>query len=95
MSRTMSGDQSPGLEQRLVLRRAFLEEADFSRLRRESEEHLTQGGRCSSFSWIGPALAVGLSKWLWKTMLCNVSSDGFAVALFGQRGRLAKLNRCF
>ena len=43
MSKIMSGDQSPGLEQRLELLKAFLEEADFSRLRRESEEHLTQG----------------------------------------------------
>jgi hypothetical protein len=43
MSRIMSGDESPGLEPRLELLKAFLEEADFSRLRRESEEHLTQG----------------------------------------------------
>jgi len=43
MSKIMSGDQSPELEQRLELLRAFLDEADFSRLRRESEEHLTRG----------------------------------------------------
>jgi len=43
MSRIMSGDDSPGLEPRLELLKAFLEEADFGRLRRESEEHLTQG----------------------------------------------------
>jgi hypothetical protein len=45
MSKILSGDQSPGLEARLELLKAFLEEADFSRLRRESEEHLTQGRR--------------------------------------------------
>ena len=43
MSRILSGDESPELEQRLELLKAFLEEADFSRLRRESEAHLTQG----------------------------------------------------
>jgi hypothetical protein len=43
MSRIMSGDESPELEARLELLKAFLEEADFSRLRRESEEHLTRG----------------------------------------------------
>jgi hypothetical protein len=43
VSRIMSGDGSPGLEQQLELLKAFLDEADFSRLRRESEEHLTQG----------------------------------------------------
>jgi hypothetical protein len=43
MSKIMSGDQSPELETRLELLKAFLEEADFSRLRRESEEHLAQG----------------------------------------------------
>ena len=43
MSKMMSGDMSPELEPRLELLKAFLEEADFSRLRRESEEHLTQG----------------------------------------------------
>ena len=42
MSRIMSGDGSPKLEQQLELLKAFLEEADFRRLRRESEEHLTQ-----------------------------------------------------
>lgn len=42
MSRIMSGDGSPELEQQLELLKAFLEEADFRRLRRESEEHLTQ-----------------------------------------------------
>lgn len=45
MGRILSGDGSPGLEQRVELLHAFLEEADFSRLRRESEEHLTQGRR--------------------------------------------------
>lgn len=45
MRRIMSGDSSPGLEKRLELLKAFLEEADFSKLRRESEEHLTQGQR--------------------------------------------------
>ena len=43
MSKIMSGDELPGLENRLELLKAFLEEADFSRLRRQSEEHLTQG----------------------------------------------------
>ena len=43
MSRIMSGDGSRELEKRVELLKAFLEEADFSRLRRESEEHLTQG----------------------------------------------------
>ena len=43
MSKIMSGDSSPGLETRLELLKAFLEEADFGRLRRESEAHLTQG----------------------------------------------------
>jgi len=43
MSRILSGDQSPGLDERLELLRTFLEKADFSRLRRESEEHLTEG----------------------------------------------------
>ena len=43
MSRIMSGDESPGLEPRLELLKAFLEEADFSRLRRQSEELLTKG----------------------------------------------------
>ena len=43
MSRVMSGNSSPELEQRLELLQAFLEEADFARLRRESEEHLAQG----------------------------------------------------
>jgi hypothetical protein len=45
MSRIMSGDESSGLEDRLELLKSFLEEADFSRLRRESEAHLTQGRR--------------------------------------------------
>jgi hypothetical protein len=39
----MSGDPSPELEPILELLKAFLEEADFGRLRRESEAHLTQG----------------------------------------------------
>ena len=43
MSRILSGDQSPGLEERLDLLKTFLETADFSRLRRESEEHMIQG----------------------------------------------------
>ena len=43
MSKIMSGDESPGLDDRLELLKAFLEKADFSRLRRESEEHLMQG----------------------------------------------------
>jgi hypothetical protein len=43
MNKILSGDLSPGLEERVELLRAFLEEADFSRLRRESEEHLMQG----------------------------------------------------
>jgi len=59
ISRIMSGDQSPGLELRLELLRAFLEEADFSRLRRESEEHLTQG-RKVQFVLSGSA---GPGKW--------------------------------
>jgi hypothetical protein len=41
----MSGDPSPELEPRLELLKAFLEEADFGRLRRESEAHLTEGCR--------------------------------------------------
>ena len=45
MGRILSGDESPDLEQRLELLQAFLEEADFSRLRRESEAHLAQGRR--------------------------------------------------
>ncbi len=59
MSKIMSGDSSPGLETRLELLKAFLEEADFSRLRRESEEHLTQG-RKVRFVLSGSA---GPSKW--------------------------------
>ncbi|MDM7998780.1 MAG: hypothetical protein QUS33_01955 [Dehalococcoidia bacterium] len=43
MSRILSGDESPELERRLELLKTFLEEADFSRLRRESEKYLTQG----------------------------------------------------
>ena len=43
MSRILSGDQSPGREERLDLLKTFLETADFSRLRRESEEHMIQG----------------------------------------------------
>jgi len=59
MSQIMSGDGSPGLEGRLALLKAFLEEADFSRLRRESEEHLTQGRRVK-FVLSGSA---GAGKW--------------------------------
>jgi hypothetical protein len=43
MSRIMSGDSSPELGQRLELLKAFLEKADFGRLRIESEAHLVQG----------------------------------------------------
>jgi hypothetical protein len=43
MSRILSGDESPELGQRLELLRAFLEEADFGRLRRESEAQLVKG----------------------------------------------------
>ena len=43
MRRIMAGDESPDLEQRLELLQSFLEEADFGRLRRESEAHLAQG----------------------------------------------------
>ncbi|MBN2099631.1 MAG: hypothetical protein JW753_08555 [Dehalococcoidia bacterium] len=59
MSKIMSGDSSPGLEPRLELLKAFLEEADFGRLRRESEEHLTQG-RKVKFVLSGSA---GPGKW--------------------------------
>jgi hypothetical protein len=59
MSKVMSGDSSPVLEPRLELLKAFLEEADFSRLRRESEEHLTQG-RKVKFVLSGSA---GPGKW--------------------------------
>ena len=59
MSSIMSGDSSPGLEPRLELLKAFLEEADFSRLRRESEAHLTQGRRVK-FVLSGSA---GPGKW--------------------------------
>ena len=59
MSRFMSGDSSPRLGQRLELLRSFLEEADFGRLRRESEEHLTQG-RKVKFILAGSA---GSGKW--------------------------------
>jgi hypothetical protein len=45
MSRILSGDQSHGLEKRLELLKSFLETADFGRLRRESEEHMTRGKR--------------------------------------------------
>jgi len=43
MSRILSGDQSPGIEERLDLLKTFLETADFSQLRRESEEHMIKG----------------------------------------------------
>ena len=43
MSRILSGDQSHGLEERLELLKTFLQKADFSRLRQESEEHIIQG----------------------------------------------------
>jgi hypothetical protein len=59
MSSIMSGDGSPELEQQLELLKAFLEQADFSRLRRESEEHLTQG-RKVKFVLSGSA---GPGKW--------------------------------
>ena len=59
MSQIMSGDESPELEPRLELLKAFLEEADFSRLRQESEEHLTQG-RNAKFLLSGTA---GPGKW--------------------------------
>ena len=59
MNRILSGDHSPELERRLELLRAFLEEANFSRLRRESEEHLTQG-RKVRFILSGSA---GHGKW--------------------------------
>ena len=59
MSKILSGDESPELEDRLGLLKAFLEEADFSRLRRESEEHLTQG-RMVKFVLSGSA---GAGEW--------------------------------
>ena len=65
MSKILSGDESPGLEDRLGLLKAFLEEADFSRLRRESEEHLTQG-RKVRFLLSGSA---GPGRWSAKMML--------------------------
>ena len=43
MQRILSGDRAVAVEERLELLRAFLETADFTRLRRESEEHLVQG----------------------------------------------------
>jgi hypothetical protein len=43
MSKILSGDQSPSLDERLDLLKAFLDTAGFSRLRRESEEHMIQG----------------------------------------------------
>ena len=65
MSQIMSGDQSPELEQRLELLRAFLEEADFSRLRRESEEHLTQGRKVRFLL----SRSAGHSKWSARMMV--------------------------
>jgi hypothetical protein len=59
MSRILSGDESPELEQQLELLKAFLEQADFSRLRRESEAHLVEG-RKVKFLLSGPA---GSGKW--------------------------------
>jgi hypothetical protein len=59
MSQIMSGDESPGLEERLDLLKAFLEGADFSRLRRESEERLTQGDKVIFFL----SGSVGHGKW--------------------------------
>jgi hypothetical protein len=59
MSKILSGNQSPGLEERLDLLKTFLETADFSRLRRESEEHMIQG-RKVKFVISGFA---GHSKW--------------------------------
>ncbi len=50
----MAGDESPDLEQRVELLKAFLEEADFGRLRRESEAHLAQGRKVKFILvWIG------------------------------------------
>lgn len=54
MSRILSGDPSPELAELVELLQAFLEEADFSRLRRESEHHLAQG-RKVRFVLSGPA----------------------------------------
>ena len=45
VSRALSGDESEDLQQRLNLLQSFLQEADFGRLRKESEDHLTQGRR--------------------------------------------------
>jgi hypothetical protein len=59
MRLAMSGDASPALEDRLELLKSFLEEADFSRLRRESEEQLVQG-RKVKFVLSGSA---GPGKW--------------------------------
>jgi hypothetical protein len=67
MSEIMSGDESPRLEDRLELLKAFLEEADFSRLRRESEEHLTQG-RKVKFVLSGTA---GPGKWSARMIVEN------------------------
>ena len=59
MSRILSGDESPELEQQLELLKAFLEQADFSRLRRESEAHLVEGRKVKVLL-SGPA---GSGKW--------------------------------
>ena len=59
MSKILSGGQSPGFEERLDLLKTFLERADFSRLRRESEEHIIQG-RKVKFVLYGSA---GHSEW--------------------------------
>ena len=65
MSKIMSGDDSPGLEPRLELLKAFLEEADFGRLRRESEEHLTQGRKVRFLL----SRSAGHSKWSARMMV--------------------------
>ena len=67
MSQIMSGDSSPELEPRLELLKAFLEEADFGRLRRESEAHLTQG-RKVKFVLSGFA---GSGKWTTRMVVEN------------------------
>ena len=40
-----AGESDENLQQKLELLRIFLEAADFRRLRRESEKHLTEGSR--------------------------------------------------
>ena len=65
MSRILSGDQSHGLEERLELLKTFLQKADFSRLRRESEEHLTQGRKVRFVL----SRSAGHSKWSARMMV--------------------------